>query len=245
MTPLFEGITILNINYSPFFSVVVSAFFSSFLLVGVSKFVAFSSAGETCVKSSVSLFVVEISSFVSSIGVIVASILSHSTLTGTSIFISSLGVSQTGISETFVPSVFAVSSFLGVAFFKSQTEFIHFVSNSFLAASKNLASADIGDFIEPTSLESKVSFVGREARTFVSSIVFNSPSNIEIDHTSFPNFHLGQFTSFINIFTLLSHTIESSLEQTIQICHSSELVSTSISKASFKAFLIIVFLAKV
>jgi hypothetical protein len=181
----------------------------------------------------------------SSIGVIVASILSHSALTGISILISSLGASQTGTSETFVSSTFIVSSFLGVAFFKSQTEFTHFVSNSFLAASKNLASADIGDFIEPTSLESRVSFVGKEAKTFVSSIVFNCHSNIEIDHANFPNFPLGQFTSLINVFALLNHAIESSLEQTIQICPSNELISISIFNASFKALLMIVFLAKV
>jgi hypothetical protein len=157
--------------------------------------------------------------------------------------ISSVGV--TSILASIFVSSFGASGAFGAAFFNSQTLETHFASNSFLAESKNLARAEIGDFIEPTSLPSSVSLDGREARTFVSSTVFNSHSNIDTDQAIFHKSPLGQFTSFIKTFTFPSHAIASLLEQTTQICHSKLLISTSIFKASFIAFLIIVFLARV
>jgi hypothetical protein len=204
---------------------------------------------------------------VSSIGVIIASILSHSSLIGTSSFISFVvdSVSEelverlSGdifssscilslmfcVSLTFRVSGAFASSFLGIEFFNSQIDETHFDSKSFLAASKNLARAEIGDFIEPTNLPSNISFDGREARTFVSTFVFNCQSNMEIDQTNFHKSHLGQLTSFIKTFNFPRPAIASSLEQTTQICQSISAISISIFKASFTAFLIIVFLARV
>jgi hypothetical protein len=76
-------------------------------------------------------------------------------------------------------------------------------------------------------------------------VVFNSHSKTETAQATFPKSPLGPFASFKNAFTFSSQAIASSLEQTTQICPCKSAISTSIFKASFKAFLIIVFLASV
>jgi hypothetical protein len=149
------------------------------------------------------------SSFFSSLGA--------SSVLASGAFSSTLGSTLASGASAFTSSLAGSSFFSLVAssvlpHSNSQTFVFHFSSKSLEAASRNLASEERGDCIEPTSLPSNVSLEGIAAITFVSSRVFNSHSKIKEDQVIF-----SSEIFFIKSFTFPKPATASSFEHTTQI----------------------------